>query len=153
MTNDFDEYVVARQRALVGFAYLLTADHHARWSSCSWVPVRFSPDGSTVYADPINARGADANRHAVLDAETGDVLLVLSVAGQAGYLDSAVFEDDEALLVSVDRFPPRGPAVNAIVRCAVSSGHCETATPPQRVISGEDYVFDDGAAPSEPSYE
>ncbi len=28
MTNDFDEYVVARQRALVGFAYLLTADHH-----------------------------------------------------------------------------------------------------------------------------
>ena len=29
MTSDFEEYVAARQRALVGFAYLLTADHHA----------------------------------------------------------------------------------------------------------------------------
>ncbi len=29
MVNDFETYMRARQRALVGFAYLLTADHHA----------------------------------------------------------------------------------------------------------------------------
>ena len=119
-----------------------------RWSSCSWAPVEFSPDGSKVYADVLNASGPDKHRYAVLDVDTGEVQLVLSVANEPFGLGYATFEDDETLLVSVDQ---RG--LNAIVRCAITTGECETATPPERLTTGDDLVFETGAAPSKPAYE
>ena len=52
-----------------------------RWSSCDWSPVAISPDGSKVFALPSSRPPVNPSV-AVLDADTGEVLMQLTMDGR-----------------------------------------------------------------------
>jgi hypothetical protein len=91
------------------------------WRSCDYQIVGFTPDGATAIAGPIYQDGYGNGIAAVLDAKKGTLLHEWS-----GVFRQWVPEDDQHLLLLADT----GEGTPAsIVRCTISSGACELATP------------------------
>jgi hypothetical protein len=100
------------------------------WTSCSWIPVEFSPDGSRVLALDAGTEGLGPNHLAVLDAQTGSVVAEYTTDGAFG---RATFDasSDAIVTVLVDGRQA------ALVRCPTDGSDCELATPPARVGQGD----------------
>jgi hypothetical protein len=92
------------------------------WGSCDWRPESFSPDGSRVFALDTRTEGFGPRRAAVLDAETGEVLLDLTAEGTFGFWPS--WESNDSVLLTMVEDDA------AIIRCTVGVG-CELATDPK----------------------
>jgi hypothetical protein len=95
------------------------------WSTCDHRLLSFSPDGSHVLASSAYADGMGDSELAVLDSDTGKVLLDLRTADQA-VLTRVVWEDDSHVLATV--FENNAWAV---VRLGLDSSR-ELAVPPVR---------------------
>jgi hypothetical protein len=81
----------------------------------------FTPDGATAIAGPIYQDGYGNGIAAVLDAKKGTLLHEWS-----GVFRQWIPEDDQHLLLLADN----GEGTPAsIVRCTISTGACERATP------------------------
>lgn len=107
-------------------AMLSTQDASELWTSCTWRPTEFSPDGSKVFAVRLPVTGPIKDV-AVLDAASGRVERVLSTDGRFG---RATFEAEDRLdIVTVD------DGLAAIVRCS-TEGACELATGPEPARPG-----------------
>ncbi|MET9317060.1 hypothetical protein ABZX12_35020 [Kribbella sp. NPDC003505] len=91
------------------------------WRTCDYQIVGFTPDGATAIAGPIYQDGYGNGIAAVLDAKKGTLLHEWS-----GVFRQWVPEDDEHLLLLADT--GEGTAAS-IVRCTISTGACELATP------------------------
>lgn len=91
------------------------------WRTCDYQIVGFTPDGATAIAGPIYQDGWGNGIAAVLDAKKGTLLHEWS-----GVFRQWVPEDDQHLLLLADT----GESTAAsIVRCTISTGACELATP------------------------
>jgi hypothetical protein len=91
------------------------------WRSCDYQILGFTPDGATAIAGPIYQDGYGNGIAAVLDAKKGTLLHEWS-----GIFRQWVPEDDQHLLLLADT----GESTPAsIVRCTISTGACELATP------------------------
>ncbi|MDX3006052.1 hypothetical protein PWY87_30535 [Kribbella solani] len=91
------------------------------WPTCDYLITGFTPDGSTVIAGPKYQDGYGDGITAALDAKNGALLHEWS-----GVFRQTVPEDDQHLLLLADT-GQETPA--SIVRCTVSTGACELATP------------------------
>ncbi|TCN39085.1 hypothetical protein EV644_10754 [Kribbella orskensis] len=92
------------------------------WRTCEYALNGFTPDGRTVYATPDFRGGGSDPFTAALDAWTGE--LRRKWAG-AQFLH-ALAEDDDHLLMVADN----GEGTkSAIIRCSITTGGCELATP------------------------
>jgi hypothetical protein len=91
------------------------------WRTCEYQILGFTPDGATAIAGPIYQDGYGSGITAVLDAEKGTLLHEWS-----GVFRQWIPEDDEHLLLLADT-GEQTPA--SIVRCNISTGACERATP------------------------
>lgn len=92
------------------------------WRTCEYALNGFTPDGRTVYATPDFRAGGSDPFTAALDARTGE--LRRKWAG-AQFLH-ALAEDDDHLLMVADN----GEGTkSAIIRCSITTGGCELATP------------------------
>lgn len=108
----------------------------AYWRTCAFMVHSFSPKGRTVLAGAAYADGYGEGFAAVLDNSTGKVLRKWS----GTVLGSAYEDEDHVLLTADDDDDKRG----AIVRCSISTGDCELATPLGR--GGQDARSTDQAA-------
>jgi hypothetical protein len=93
-------------------------DAAEQWSSCTWLPVEFSADGTRVLGLGIGD-GLGPNQLAVLDSESGALIQKFTTSGIFGRM---TFEDNDTIVGVV----AVGSQV-AIVRCSVG-GDCEKAT-------------------------
>ncbi|HET6737432.1 MAG TPA: hypothetical protein VFH76_00805 [Kribbella sp.] len=101
---------------------LLTVPAGTRlWRTCDYMITGFTPNAATVIAGPKYQDGYGDGIAAVLDAKNGAPLHEWS-----GVFRQAVPEDDQHLLLLADD-GEQTPA--SIVRCTISSGACELATP------------------------
>ena len=91
------------------------------WRTCDYQIVGFTPDGATAIAGPMYQDGYGNGIAAVLDAKKGTLLHEWS-----GVFRQWVPEDDQHLLLLADTGEDT-PA--SIIRCTVSTGACELATP------------------------
>lgn len=91
------------------------------WVTCDYMITGFTPDAATVIAGPKYQDGYGDGIAAVLDAKNGAPLHEWS-----GVFRQAVPEDDQHLLLLADD-GEQTPA--SIIRCTISSGACELATP------------------------
>lgn len=91
------------------------------WRTCDYQIVGFTPDGATAIAGPMYQDGYGNGIAAVLDAKKGTLLHEWS-----GVFRQWVPEDDQHLLLLADT-GEETPA--SIIRCTVSTGACELATP------------------------
>jgi hypothetical protein len=91
------------------------------WRTCDYQIVGFTPDGTTAIAGPTYPDGYGNGIAAVLDAKKGTLLHEWS-----GVFRQWVPEDDDHLLLLADT-GEETPA--SIIRCTVSTGACERATP------------------------
>ncbi|GAA1589083.1 hypothetical protein GCM10009804_51490 [Kribbella hippodromi] len=91
------------------------------WRTCDYIITGFTPDGSTVIAGPKYQDGYADGITAALDAKNGGLLHEWS-----GVFRQTIPEDDQHLLLLADTGQD-SPA--SIVRCTVSTGACELATP------------------------
>jgi hypothetical protein len=91
------------------------------WRTCDYQIVGFTPDGATAIAGPMYQDGYGNGIAAVLDAKNGTLLHEWS-----GVFRQWVPEDDQHLLLLADT-GEETPA--SIIRCTVSTGACELATP------------------------
>ena len=91
------------------------------WRTCDYQIVGFTPDGATAIAGPMYQDGYGNGIAAVLDAKKGTLLHEWS-----GVFRQWVPEDDQHLLLLADTGEDT-PA--SIIRCTVSTGTCELATP------------------------
>lgn len=95
-----------------------TCDHQVRG---------FSPDGSYAWAVPSYSEGYSLGDLALLDVQTGEVIRRLpSFDNGLDFMD-ATFEDADHLLIQAEQ-----GGQTALVRCTVSTGECEAATPPAK---------------------
>ncbi|MDX6261247.1 MAG: hypothetical protein QOH84_2935 [Kribbellaceae bacterium] len=95
------------------------------WKTCDYYLNDFSPSGATVFGVPSGDKGYCSSAEAALDAKTGQLLREWK-----GCLQSIATEDDEHLLmVAIASGGGGDNAKSAIIRCAVSTGACELATP------------------------
>lgn len=91
------------------------------WRTCDYMITGFTPDAATVIAGPKYQDGYGDGIAAVLDAKDGAL-----VHEWSGVFRQAVPEDDQHLLLLADN----GEGTPAsIVRCTISTGACELATP------------------------
>jgi hypothetical protein len=90
------------------------------WRTCDYQVDAFSPDGGTVIAGPAYRDGYADTFVAVLDNSNGK--LIRQWKGVS--VMSSAYEDDDHILFVAEK-GSRG----AIVRCTVSTGTCELATP------------------------
>ena len=90
------------------------------WKTCDYYLNDFSPSGATAYGVPSNDSGDCSTAEAALDAKSGRLL-----REWMGCLRSAAPEDEDHLLMVASA----GRGKSAIVRCTVSTGDCELATP------------------------
>ncbi|TCC52398.1 hypothetical protein E0H75_01025 [Kribbella capetownensis] len=115
-------------------AVLDVAGQLQRWRTCQYRLDRFSPgDAFVVGLPPGTGEPYGEKRTAVLDARTGKLLREWT----APSLRAAVAEDDDHLLLQWhDRQEPQSRS--ALVRCTVSTGDCELATPisPEPLLLG-----------------
>ncbi|MGW6197107.1 hypothetical protein ACWF0M_13255 [Kribbella sp. NPDC055110] len=91
------------------------------WRTCDYLITGFTPDGATVIAGSKYQDGYGDGIAAVLDAKNGSLLHEWS-----GVFRQAVPEDDQHILLLADT-GDQTPA--SIVRCTISTGACELATP------------------------
>ncbi|MFC6161306.1 hypothetical protein [Kribbella jiaozuonensis] len=91
------------------------------WRTCDYQIVGFTPDGATAIAGPIYQDGYGNGIAAVLDAKKGTLLHEWS-----GVFRQWVPEDDQHLLLLADTGQETAAS---IIRCTVSTGACELATP------------------------
>ena len=105
-----------------------------RWRTCQYRLDRFSPgDAFVVGLPPGTGEPYGEKRTAVLDVKTGKLLRQWT----APSLRAAVAEDDDHLLLQWhDQQEPKSRS--ALVRCTVSTGQCELATPlsPEPLLLG-----------------
>jgi hypothetical protein len=94
------------------------------WKTCDYYLNDFSPSGATVFGVPSGDDGYCSSAEAALDAKTGRLLREWK-----GCLQSITTEDDEHLLMVATASGEGDTAKTAIIRCAVSTGDCELATP------------------------
>jgi hypothetical protein len=95
------------------------------WKTCDYYLNDFSPSGATVFGVPSGDDGYCSSAEAALDAKTGRLLREWK-----GCLKSISLEDDEHLLmVAIASGGGGDNPKSAIIRCAVSTGDCELATP------------------------
>ncbi|MEU4390363.1 hypothetical protein [Kribbella sp. NPDC023855] len=92
------------------------------WRTCENGLEGFTPDGRTVIGGPTYGDGYGAAATSALDARTGKLLYEWN--GLA-FLET-VAEDDQHLLIRAD---DGEGTKGAIIRCDVSTGRCELATP------------------------
>ncbi|MGW7682114.1 hypothetical protein ACWGID_15320 [Kribbella sp. NPDC054772] len=91
------------------------------WRTCDYQIAGFTPDGATVIAGPMYEDGYGNGIATVLDAKSGSLLHEWT-----GVFRQWVPEDDQHLLLLADD----GEGTPAsIVRCTISTGACELATP------------------------
>jgi hypothetical protein len=92
------------------------------WKTCEYAIKGFTPDGKTAIGTPDFRNGGSDPLVAALDANDGNVRREWS---GVQFLE-AVAEDDDHLLMVADS----GEGTpSAIIRCAISTGACELATP------------------------
>ena len=91
------------------------------WRTCDYMITGFTPDGTTVIAGSKYQDGYGDGIAAVLSAKNGSLLHEWS-----GVFRQAVPEDDQHILLLADT-GDETPA--SIVRCTISTGACELATP------------------------
>ncbi|WP_327639501.1 hypothetical protein OHB24_14385 [Kribbella sp. NBC_00482] len=91
------------------------------WRTCDYMITGFTPDGATVIAGSKYQDGYGDGIAAVLSAKNGSLLHEWS-----GVFRQAVPEDDQHILLLADT-GDETPA--SIVRCTISTGACELATP------------------------
>ncbi|WP_410789063.1 hypothetical protein [Kribbella sp. C-35] len=91
------------------------------WRTCDYMITGFTPDGATVIAGSKYQDGYGDGIAVVLDAKNGTLLHEWS-----GVFRQAVPEDDQHVLLLADD-GDETPA--SIVRCTISTGACELATP------------------------
>jgi hypothetical protein len=92
------------------------------WKTCEYAIKGFTPDGKTAIGTPDFRNGGSDPLVAALDANDGNVRREWS---GVQFLE-AVPEDDDHLLMVADS----GEGTpSAIIRCAISTGACELATP------------------------
>ncbi|MDX6280691.1 MAG: hypothetical protein QOH03_1762 [Kribbellaceae bacterium] len=94
------------------------------WKTCDYYLNDFSPSGATVFGVPSGDDGYCSSAEAALDAKTGRLLREWK-----GCLQSVTTEDDEHVLMVATASGEGDNAKTAIIRCAVSTGDCELATP------------------------
>ncbi|WP_328332894.1 hypothetical protein OHA70_15160 [Kribbella sp. NBC_00382] len=94
------------------------------WKTCDYYLNDFSPSGATVFGVPSGDDSYCSSAEAALDAKTGKLLREWK-----GCLQSITPEDDEHLLMVATASGEGDNAKTAIIRCAVSTGDCELATP------------------------
>ncbi|GAA3573575.1 hypothetical protein [Kribbella ginsengisoli] len=94
------------------------------WKTCDYYLNDFSPSGATVFGVPSGDDGYCSSAEAALDAKTGKLLREWK-----GCLQSITPEDDEHLLMVATASGEGDNAKTAIIRCTVSTGDCELATP------------------------
>jgi hypothetical protein len=92
------------------------------WRTCEYMVMGFSPDKSVVIAGPAYGDGYAPMGSWALDGKTGKVLREWN--GVA--FREVRAEDDQHLLMEVDDGPE---TKGAIIRCTISTGDCERATP------------------------
>ncbi|WP_433014568.1 hypothetical protein [Kribbella sp. CA-294648] len=92
------------------------------WRTCENGLEGFTPDGRTVIGGPTYGDGYGAAATSALDARTGKLLYEWN--GLA-FLQTAA-EDDQHLLIRAD---DGEGTKGAIIRCDVTTGRCELATP------------------------
>ncbi|NUR94555.1 MAG: hypothetical protein HOV67_04760 [Kribbellaceae bacterium] len=104
---------------------LLTVPKGKRlWRTCDYMVTGFTLDGATVIAGSRYQDGYGDGIAAALDAKNGTLLHEWS-----GIFRQAIPEDDQHLLLLADD----GEGTPAsIVRCTISTGACELATPPAK---------------------
>jgi hypothetical protein len=101
---------------------LLTVPFGKRlWRTCDYLITGFTPDAATVIAGPKYQDGYGDGIAGALNAKTGMLLHEWS-----GVFRQSVPEDDQHLLLLADN-GEETPA--SIVRCTISTGACERATP------------------------
>ncbi len=94
------------------------------WRTCHYQLTRFSPSGKFVLAIPPGSNPYGDLQIAALDSKTSNPLRQWDGPSLRG----AVAEDDDNVLLQWhDRAEPESRS--ALVRCSVSSGQCELATP------------------------
>jgi hypothetical protein len=94
-----------------------------QWRTCEYQPIRFGP-GSFVISTPPGSSPYGFELSAVLDVKTGNRLRQWT----APTIRDAIAEDDDHVLLQWH--DQQNPASrSALVRCTVSSGACELATP------------------------
>ncbi|MBP2354465.1 hypothetical protein JOF29_005575 [Kribbella aluminosa] len=91
------------------------------WRTCDYIIAGFTPDAATVIAGPMYEDGYGQGIAAALNAKNGSLIHEWS-----GVFRQAVPEDDQHLLLLADDGAGT-PA--AIVRCTITTGTCELATP------------------------
>lgn len=91
------------------------------WRTCDYQIDGFTRDGATAIAGPFYRDGYGDGIAAALDAKTGTLLHEWS-----GVFRQTVAEDDQHLLILADN-GEESPA--SIIRCTISTGACELATP------------------------
>jgi hypothetical protein len=94
------------------------------WKTCEYYLNDFSPSGGTVFGVPSGDDSYCSSAEAALDAKTGRLLREWK-----GCLQSVTPEDDEHLLMVATASGDGENAKTAIIRCTVSTGDCELATP------------------------
>ncbi|WP_166678584.1 hypothetical protein [Kribbella voronezhensis] len=95
------------------------------WKTCDYSLNGFSPGGAMVFGVPSRDQGSCASAEAVLDTRTGRLLREWKACVQ-----NAAPEDYEHLLLVVSASGASGNNTQyGIVRCAISTGDCELATP------------------------
>jgi hypothetical protein len=90
------------------------------WKTCDYQVDAFGPAGRTVLAGPAYRDGYSDTYVAVLDNSNGKLLR----KWQGVSVMRAAYEDDDHILLVAEK-GSRG----AIVRCSISTGACELATP------------------------
>jgi len=108
------------------------------WGTCEDTIIGFSPGGEYAWAGPAYLDGYSIGDLAILDAQTGDVIRRLrSLDIEVDFMD-AVFEDSDHLLLRAEHY-----GETALVRCTVSTGECEAATPPAfgTTLDGSPYLL------------
>jgi hypothetical protein len=90
------------------------------WKTCDYQVDAFGPAGRTVLAAPAYRDGYADTYVAVLDNSNGKLLR----KWQGVSVMRAAYEDDDHILLAAEK-GSRG----AIVRCSISTGECELATP------------------------
>jgi hypothetical protein len=92
------------------------------WRTCLYMVLGFTPDKSAVIAGPAYADGYASQSSWVLDGKDGELLREFTGAS----FRNVRAEDDQHLLMEVDDGPE---TKGAIIRCTITSGECERATP------------------------
>jgi hypothetical protein len=95
-----------------------------RWRSCQYQLTRFSPGNTFTIGIPAGSAPYGDLENVALDPRTGNQLRKWT---GPSLRDSKPEDDDHVLLQWHDRSDPESRS--ALVRCTVSSGQCELATP------------------------